>query len=284
MFDNSKVTDHHAIIPTGQPLPDGLTVNERNVFNLIALRFISVFFPDCKFEQTVVNAKVDNVNFKTTGKVILDPGWKTVYAGEKKDEDSEKDTDDDNASVLPVFTKGEEGPHEPKLVKKTTQPPKYFTEGSLLKAMETAGALVDDEELRESLKANGIGRPSTRAAIIEILYKRGYIVKERKSLRATPAGIELIGLIKEDLLKSAKLTGIWEGRLRKIEQGEYEPVEFINQIKQMICEITTSVMRDSSNRRIVAEQLATVPAEEEKKKKKTTRKSSPKAKKDTNDQ
>lgn len=284
VFDNSKVTDHHAIIPTGQPLPDGLTVNERNVFNLIALRFISVFFPDCKFEQTVVNAKVDNVNFKTTGKVILDPGWKTVYAGEKKDEDSEKDTDDDNASVLPVFTKGEEGPHEPKLVKKTTQPPKYFTEGSLLKAMETAGALVDDEELRESLKANGIGRPSTRAAIIEILYKRGYIVKERKSLRATPAGIELIGLIKEDLLKSAKLTGIWEGRLRKIEQGEYEPVEFINQIKQMICEITTSVMRDSSNRRIVAEQLATVPAEEEKKKKKTTRKSSPKAKKDTNDQ
>lgn len=256
VFDNSKVTDHHAIIPTGQPLPEGLTKAERDVFNLIALRFISVFFPDCSFEQTVVNGKVDTTLFKATGKVITEPGWKIVYAGEKKTEEQEKEGDDDNSALLPAFIKGEEGSHSPKLVKKTTQPPKYYTEGSLLKAMETAGATVDDEELRESLKANGIGRPSTRAAIIEILYKRGYIVKERKSLRATPAGIELIGLIKEELLKSAKLTGIWEGRLRKIESGDYDPQEFISNIKQMISEITVSVLSDASNRRIVAEQTA----------------------------
>lgn len=199
VFDNSKVTDHHAIIPTGQPLPDNLTKAERDVFNIIALRFISVFFPDCSFEQTVVNAKVDNINFKATGKVIIDPGWKVVYAGDKRQEDTDKSDknekeDEETAGILPPFTKGESGPHAPKLVKKTTQPPKYFTEGTLLKAMETAGALVDDEDLREALKANGIGRPSTRAAIIEILYKRGYIVKERKSLRATPAAIELVAL------------------------------------------------------------------------------------------
>lgn len=257
VFDNSKVTDHHAIIPTGQPLPANLSKNEREVFNLIALRFIAAFFPDCSFEQTVVSAKVEKVNFKATGKVIIDPGWKFVYAGDVKSDDaSDKDNaDDDNAAGLPAFTKGEEGPHSPRLVKKTTQPPKYFTEGTLLKAMETAGAMVDDEELRESLKANGIGRPSTRAAIIEILYKRGYIVRERKSLRATPAAIELIGLIKEELLKSAKLTGIWEGRLRGIERREYDAKEFIEKIKLMITEITMAVLRDNSNRRIIAEQL-----------------------------
>ena len=269
VFDNSKVTDHHAIIPTGQQLPDNLSKTERDVFNLIALRFIAAFFPDCSFEQTVVNAKVDKVNFKATGKVITDPGWKTVFAGERKtQDDAEKDTDDDNSATLPPFIKGEEGPHQPKLVKKTTQPPKYYTEGTLLKAMETAGAMVEDEELRESLKANGIGRPSTRAAIIEILYKRGYIVKERKSLRATPAAIELIGLIKEDLLKSAKLTGIWEGRLRKIERGEYDPQEFIAQIKQMVSEITMAVIRDASNRRIETHS----PSEERPAKKASSRK------------
>lgn len=251
VFDNSKVTDHHAIIPTGQPLPAGLTREEQEVFNLIALRFISVFFPDCTFEQTVVNAKVDKTPFKATGKVILDPGWKTVYGSDKKNDD---DKEDEDAAVLPQFEKGEQGPHEPRLVKKTTQPPKYYTEGTLLKAMETAGATVDDDELRESLKANGIGRPSTRAAIIEILYKRGYIVKERKSLRATPAGIELIGLIKEELLKSAKLTGIWEGRLRAIERRQFEPQQFIDLIKQMIGEITQSVLRDTSSRRIQTNQ------------------------------
>lgn len=267
VFDNSKVTDHHAIIPTGQPLPDNLTKAERDVFNIIALRFISVFFPDCSFEQTVVNAKVDNINFKATGKVIIDPGWKVVYAGDKRQEDTDKSDknekeDEETAGILPPFTKGESGPHAPKLVKKTTQPPKYFTEGTLLKAMETAGALVDDEDLREALKANGIGRPSTRAAIIEILYKRGYIVKERKSLRATPAAIELVALIKEELLKSAKLTGIWEGKLRQIEHEEYSAKDFIDQIKQMISEITISVLRDPTNRRIVAEQSQDKPEKE----------------------
>lgn len=252
VFDNSKVTDHHAIIPTGQPLPSGLSKNELDVFNLIALRFISVFFPDCSFEQTTVSAKVDNVNFKATGKIITDPGWKLVYAGEKKADDQDKE--DDTSRILPPFTKGESGPHEPKLVKKTTQPPKYYTEGTLLKAMETAGASVDDEDLREALKANGIGRPSTRAAIIEILYKRGYIVKEKKSLRATPAAIELISLIKEELLKSAKLTGIWEGRLRQIEQVQYSAQEFIDRIKEMVTDITMSVMQDASSRRIVTDQ------------------------------
>lgn len=253
VFDNSKVTDHHAIIPTGQPLPEGLTKAERDVFGIIALRFISVFFPDCVFEQTVVNAKVDNIAFKATGKVIIDPGWKLVYAGEPKPDDQEKEADE-AGTILPAFEKGESGPHTPRLVKKTTQPPKYYTEGTLLKAMETAGSQVDDEDLREALKANGIGRPSTRAAIIEILYKRGYIVKERKSLRATPAGIELISLIREELLKSAKLTGIWEGKLRQIERQEYSPQEFINQIKQLISDITIAVLRDTSNRRIAAEQ------------------------------
>ena len=272
VFDNSKVTDHHAIIPTGQPLPSNLTNAEREVFNIIARRFISVFFPDCSFEQTVVSAKVNKTNFKATGKVIIDPGWKLVYAGDKKatedTPDKDKDeNDDDNSARLPVFTKGEEGPHSPRLVKKTTQPPKYFTEGTLLKAMETAGTMVDDEELRESLKANGIGRPSTRAAIIEILYKRGYIVKERKSLRATPAAIELIGLIKEELLKSAKLTGIWEGRLRRIEHREYDAQEFIANIKTMITEITMSVLRDNSNRRIVAEQQTNASADTKEKEK-----------------
>lgn len=274
VFDNSKVTDHHAIIPTGQPLPDNLTKIERDVFNLIAMRFIAVFFPDCSFEQTVVNAKVDNISFKATGKIIIDPGWKIVYAGEKKSDDNDKD-DDDSSAILPVFTKGETGPHSPKLVKKTTQPPKYYTEGTLLKAMETAGASVDDEDLRDALKANGIGRPSTRAAIIEILYKRGYIVKERKSLRATPAAIELISLIKEELLKSAKLTGIWEGKLRLIEKEEFSAQEFIAQIKQMISEITLSVMQDPSNRRIVAEQPTSTredaPETKPKKSKSTTK-------------
>ena len=278
VFDNSKVTDHHAIIPTGQPLPDNLSKNERDVFNLIALRFISAFFPDCSFEQTIVNAKVDKTAFKATGKVILDPGWKTVYAGEKKDDEADK-KDDNDSPVLPVFEKGESGPHSPFLQKKTTQPPKYYTEGTLLKAMETAGASVDDEDLREALKANGIGRPSTRASIIEILYKRGYIVKEKKSLRATSAAIELISLIKEELLKSAKLTGIWEGRLRMIERQEYSASEFITQIKQLISEITLSVFQDSSNRHIIATQSTQESQKPTTKKEKpTTKNQKPKTK------
>lgn len=255
VFDNSKVTDHHAIIPTGQPLPDSLSKPEKQVFHTIALRFIAAFFPDCSFEQTVVKAKAGRVAFKATGKVITDPGWKKVYewrknAGKSAEDDDSSQKDDSGENLLPVFTVGESGPHKPRLVKKTTQPPKYFTEGTLLKAMETAGQLVDDDDLRDALKANGIGRPSTRAAIIEILYKREYIRKERKSIRATQAGIDLISLIKEDLLKSAKLTGIWENRLRRIERGDYSAEEFISQLKSMVQEITLSVLRDNSNRKV----------------------------------
>ena len=267
VFDNSKVTDHHAIIPTGQPLIQGLSLNEKRVFHTIALRFISVFYPDCTFEQTTVKAAAGKTQFKATGRVILDKGWKRVYSSGKdsqEDEPQESDT-----AILPHFDKGESGPHEPRLVKKTTQPPKYFTEGTLLKAMETAGSTVEDEDLRDALKANGIGRPSTRAAIIEILYKRGYIRKERKSIRATQAGIDLISLIREDLLKSAKLTGIWEGRLRKIESGDYSAAEFIDNQKQMICQIVNTVMTDSSNRRIAAE---AVEPETAKPKKSTSKK------------
>lgn len=249
VFDNAKVTDHHAIIPTGQALPAGLSLEEKRVFHLIAQRFISAFYPDCLFEQTVVTAQAGKTGFKTTGKIILDPGWRKVYAGKEQEEK----TDDDDDRILPDFKPGESGPHEPLLMKKTTKPPKYYTEGTLLKAMETAGSNVEDEELREALKTNGIGRPSTRAAIIETLYKRGYIRQERKSLRATQAGIELIGVIREELLKSAALTGIWEGRLRAIEGGTYSAPQFISQLKEMIGQITQSVLTDSSNRRIVAE-------------------------------
>lgn len=265
VFDNSKVTDHHAIIPTGQPLPP-LTPAEQNVFDTIARRFISVFYPDCEFEQTAVMGEVDKTKFKATGKVILNPGWRSVYARDNSRQDSA--SADKEEATLPVFTVGESGPHEPKLMPKTTQPPKPFTEGTLLKAMETAGTLVDDETLREALKANGIGRPSTRAAIIELLYKRGYIRKERKSIRPTDAGKHLISLINEELLKSAKLTGIWEGRLRQIETGTYSAQEFIDKQKQMITEITLSVLRDNSNRRIAAEKPEEKPAKKTRKRKK----------------
>lgn len=255
VFDNSKVTDHHAIIPTGVAPGNSLTKAEQDVFDLVARRFISVFYPDCAFEQTTVKGEVGKVQFKTSGKVITEQGWKFVYSSDKASADRREsegadDESDDGGKTLPSFKKGESGPHEPFLQKRTTQPPKYFTEGTLLKAMETAGSLVDDEDLRESLKANGIGRPSTRAAIIEILYKRGYIRKERKSIRATKAGIDLISIIDEELLKSAKLTGIWEGRLRAIERGEYSAEEFIGNLKEMISKITLSVLKDNSNRKI----------------------------------
>lgn len=254
VFDNSKVTDHHAIIPTGQPLPSSLTDAELKVFDIIAKRFISVFYPDFTFLQTIVNAQCDKYTFKATGKTVTALGWKAVYASDSsQDDDSQNDKEED--SILPEFNKGESGPHKPKLVKKATQPPKFFTEGTLLKAMETAGATVEDEDLRDALKANGIGRPSTRAAIIEILYKRGYIVKERKSIKATQAAKDLMTVIKEELLKSAKLTGIWEGKLRQIEHGDYSPEEFITEIKEMVKEITSSVMRDGSDRRILTAQV-----------------------------
>lgn len=256
VFDNSKVTDHHAIIPTGIPLPSDLTDFEKNVFHTIARRFVSAFFPDCTFEQTNVEASAGKVNFKVGGKVIKDPGWRIVYA---KESATDRNVQNNEEKTLPAFAEGESGPHAPLLAKKTSQPPKYFTEGTLLKAMETAGNLVEDEELRESLKANGIGRPSTRAAIIEILYKRGYIRRERKSIRATQAGIDLISLIKEDLLKSAKLTGIWENRLRRIEQGQYDASEFIAAQKKMISEIVYSVLSDNNPRRISVTQQKECP-------------------------
>lgn len=246
VFDNSKVTDHHAIIPTGQPLPQGLTVTEQQIFDLIARRFIACFYPDLEYEQTSVMGMVDDVEFKTSGKRVISRGWKEVYAGESAQRADKDSKDESSEQLLVSFTKGEHGPHSPLLAKKTTQPPKYYTEGTLLRAMETAGAAVEEEELREALKANGIGRPSTRDAIIKTLYKRGYIVSERKSIRATEAGIALIGIIREELLKSAKLTGIWERKLREIERGEYSAEEFIEQLKKMIQKVTLSVLSDNS--------------------------------------
>lgn len=246
VFDNSKVTDHHAIIPTGQPLPSNLTDLERKVFDLIARRFISVFYPDCTFEQTTVLGIVDQTKFKATGRVVLDQGWKAVYAKDNADADDDKSDKEETTQEMPKFRKGESGPHKPRLNKKTTQPPKLYTEGTLLKAMETAGSQVEDEDLREALKANGIGRPSTRAAIIETLYKRGYIEKVRKSIKATPDGIALINLIQVELLKSAELTGIWENRLRMIERQEYAPKEFLDQLKSMVVDITRQVMADTT--------------------------------------
>ncbi|MCM1451762.1 MAG: DNA topoisomerase 3 [Clostridium sp.] len=246
VFDSSKVTDHHAIIPTGQP-PQSLVGNERQLYHLIALRFIAAFYPDCAFTTTTVMAKAEDIAFKASGKVINDPGWRALYANDKTQAE-EKTGDDDR--ILPPFTKGESGPHKPSALKKTTQPPKYYNEGTLLRAMETAGKTVDDEELREAMKENGIGRPSTRAAIIETLFKRRYIYRERKNIMASQAGIALINTIREELLKSAKLTGIWENKLRRIERGSYQASEFISELKAMVSEIVVNVMSDNSNFKI----------------------------------
>ena len=245
VFDNSKVTDHHAIIPTGVQ-PQGLSDMEQKVFDLIARRFIAVFYPDCKFSTTTVLGEVEKVEFKVTGKQILDPGWRVIFGKDQQEETK----DGDEERVLPVFNIGESGPHMPDLNEKWTQPPKPYTEATLLRAMETAGKLVDNDELRDALKENGIGRPSTRAAIIETLFKRHYIRKERKNLIATPTGVELIQLIREDLLKSAELTGIWEKKLREIERRSYDAATFLNELKQMVAEIVNSVLSDNTNRRV----------------------------------
>ena len=262
VFDNSKVTDHHAIIPTGVQ-PQGLTDMEKNVFDLIARRFIAVFYPDCKFSTTTVTGEADGIEFKVSGKQIIDPGWRVIFAKEPKEDTKENEEE----SVLPAFTKGESGPHTPMLNEKWTQPPKPYTEATLLRAMETAGKLVDNEELRDALKENGIGRPSTRAAIIETLFKRHYIRKERKNLIATPTGVELIGLIHEELLKSAELTGIWEKKLREIERRSYDAKQFLDELKQMVGEIVNSVLNDNTNRRVTVVQEEPVRKEAEKKKK-----------------
>ena len=243
VFDNSKVTDHHAIIPTNvDPRKAGLSLDEKRVYDLVAKRFIAAFYPDCEFATTTVTATVGELPFKATGKVIVKEGWRAVFARDKAQDEKR---DDEENEVMPDFTAGESGPHEPKLVKKTTQPPKRYTEGTLLRAMETAGRTVDDDELRDAMKENGIGRPSTRAAIIETLFKRHYIRKERKSIVATETGCQLIDTIKDDLVKSAKLTGLWEKKLRMIERGEYTAAQFLDELKTMVNEIVLNVMRDN---------------------------------------
>ncbi len=256
VFDNAKVTDHHAIIPTGQS-SQNLTDMERRVFDLVARRFIAVFYPDCKVATTTVLGDVENISFKATGKQILSPGWRVVF-GAVADKDEKEEGIDEN--VLPAFIKGESGPHIPELFEKWTQPPRPYTEATLLRAMETAGKLVDNDELRDALKENGIGRPSTRAAIIETLFKRNYIRKEKKNLIATPTGVELIQMIHEELLKSAELTGLWEKKLREIEKRTYDASLFLEELKQMVAEIVTSVLSDNTNRRITI--MSPVNAEE----------------------
>lgn len=270
IFDTSKVTDHHAIIPTGVPAVN-LTDMERNVYDLIARRFIAAFWPDCKFSTTTVLGKVEDVEFKVNGKEILSPGWRTVYAREDSDAAEDESKKGDDERTLPAFVKGESGPHEPTLSEKTTTPPKYYTEATLLRAMETAGKFVEDETLRAALKENGIGRPSSRANIIETLFKRRYIRRERKNLVATQTGIELIDTIHEELLKSCELTGIWEKKLRDIEHRRYDASLFINELKTQITEIVNDVLRDNSNRRI------TTTTDDDLKKKRATR-STPKKK------
>jgi len=283
VFDTSKVTDHHAIIPTGVPA-SALSDMERNVYDLIARRFIAVFYPDCKFSTTTVLGKVEDVEFKVSGKEILEPGWRTIYAqqptatqqqistSQPNNPQPSSDDDDkrDEERTLPTFVKGESGPHTPTLTEKWTTPPKYYTEATLLRAMETAGKFVDDETLRAALKENGIGRPSSRAGIIETLFKRHYIRRERKNLIATATGIELIDIIHEELLKSCELTGIWEKKLRDIEHKKYEAADFINELKQQVTEIVYDVLRDNSNRRV------TITTDEDLKKAKKKKTAAPK--------
>ena len=277
VFDNSKVTDHHAIIPTGQA-PVNLSDQEKKVFDLVARHFIAVFYPECKISTTTIEGRVEDIPFKTSGRQVMDPGWRVVFAqvenGKLKmdnDDAEEAQNSAGNNSQFSIlnsqFKKGEQGPHIPELQEKWTQPPRPFTEATLLRAMETAGKLVDNDELRDALKENGIGRPSTRAAIIETLFKRNYIRKERKNLIATPTGIELIGLIREDLLKSAELTGLWEKKLREIEKKTYQASQFLDELKQMVLQIVNAVLSDNSNRRITV-----VNPNEEKKKKRGTKK------------
>jgi len=267
VFDSSKVTDHHAIIPTGV-VPSNLPDMMQKVYDLIARRFIAVFYPDCKFAQTTVLGTVADIEFKVTGRTILDAGWRAVYVKDVQESDDEEKKAEDEERTLPAFVKGESGAHQPTLTEKMTTPPPYYSEATLLRAMETAGKLVDDETLRAALKENGIGRPSTRAAIIETLFKRHYIRKERKRIVATPTGMELIDLIREELLKSAELTGIWEKKLRDIEAKKYDAQVFIDELKQQVTEIVRQVISDPSNRRV------TVVEEEKPKKKRASKKTS----------
>lgn len=243
VFDNKKVTDHHAIIPTGQR-PDNLSELERKVYNMVALRFIAAFYPDCEVSNTTVLAKAGEIDFKVTGRQILKMGWREIFAKEKQEDEPQEEQ-----KSLPAFVKGESGPHQPQLQEKTTTPPKYYTEATLLRAMETAGKTVDDEELRDAMKENGIGRPSTRAAIIEKLFQRKYIVREKKNIHATDLGINLIHTIISPLLKSAELTGLWEKKLREIERGTFTAQQFLDELKQMTSEVVHEVKADKAGMR-----------------------------------
>ena len=249
VFNDSKVTDHHAIIPTG--FEKNLLTNEQNVYDAIARHFIAAFYPDCIVANTTVIGEVEGIKFKATGKEILEDGWRVVLPKPKKAANLKNKEEEEN--ILPTFTKGESGPHTPSLIEKVTQPPKNFTEASLLRAMETAGKKVDDEELRELMKANGIGRPSTRANIIETLFKRKYIQRKRKLILPTEIGIQLIDTIQNNLLKSAELTGQWEKQLREIEEGKYSPKQFITNMKSMVSDLVVEVRMAKNQSRLVSE-------------------------------
>lgn len=268
VFDNSKVTDHHAIIPTGVRA-NALTENERKVYDMVTRRFIAVFYPNCKISTTTVLGEASKVEFKVTGKQILDQGWRVVFEKQSNNSsaDDSESNDKDEENILPSFEKGESGTHEPSLTEKWTSPPKYYTEATLLRAMETAGKFVENDELRDALKENGIGRPSTRAAIIETLFKRNYVRKEKKNLLATITGVQLIQTIQEELLKSAELTGIWENKLRQIERNQYDTKIFIDELKQMLTQIVMNVRNDYSRKSIEIEE---VKEPEEKPAKKTS--------------
>lgn len=252
VFDNKKVTDHHAIIPTGQR-PDNLSELERKIYNLVALRFIAAFYPDCEVSNTTILAKAGEIDFKVTGRQILKMGWREVFSKEENTEqpanNTENSSNNTEQKMLPSFVQGESGPHQPQLQEKTTTPPKYYTEATLLRAMETAGKTVDDEELRDAMKENGIGRPSTRAAIIEKLFQRKYIIREKKNIHATELGINLIQTIISPLLKSAELTGRWEKKLREIERGTFTAQQFLDELKQMTSEVVHEVKADKSGMR-----------------------------------
>lgn len=249
VFDDKKVTDHHAIIPTGVQ-PSGISQVEQQIYDMVVKRFLAAFYPECKVSNTTVIAKVGQIEFKATGKQIIEPGWRVVWEESKDSTAENKQPSENENQVMPVFEEGESGLHEPFIHQGKTTPPKYYTEATLLRAMETAGKSVEDEELREAMKENGIGRPSTRANIIETLFRRKYIEKKRKNLVATSTGIGLIGLIQNELLKSAELTGQWERKLRLIEKGEYEPDTFKSELTQMVRQLTDEVIFSQNHVRI----------------------------------
>lgn len=267
VFDDTKVTDHHAIIPTEIIPTSQISTDEKRIYDLIAKRFIAVFYPECKISNTLVEAMVGTVPFKTSGKQILEMGWRAIYASDKKKNDAEPH--DAEEKEIPLFELGEKGVHEPHIHHGKTTPPKHYTEATLLRAMETAGRQIEDEELRESLKNNGIGRPSTRANIIETLYKRKYIEKKRKNIIATPTGISLINTIDDELLKSPELTGEWEYKLRKIERGEYDAQVFKNELIEMVKDLTQKVINSKGKSvEILPEKTQKTPSSSAKKGKK----------------